>query len=107
MPSMIRREQLEELLKMPVEERRHVLTLRNKIKTLRLSIDVGARANINARIGHLAESESAALEHAHAAAGTAAGEHPVAEELLRCVIPEGQTLEGYQHRTHPRLQSAV
>jgi hypothetical protein len=49
----------------------------------------GAPANINARIGHLAKSKSAALEHAHAAAGTAAGEHPVAEELLRCVIPEG------------------
>src|SRR5437763_14807745 len=66
-----------------------------------------ALANINARISHLAESKSAALEHAHTAAGTAAGEHPVAEELLRCVIPEGQSLEGHQHRTHLRLQSAV
>ncbi|SRR6266496_4052417 len=66
-----------------------ILTFRNKIEQLRFRIDVGAPANINACISHLAESKSAALEHAHAAAGTAAGEHPVAEELLRCVIPEG------------------
>src|SRR5207249_7563747 len=66
-----------------------------------------APANINARIGHLAESKSAALEYAHAAAGAAAGEHPVAEELLSCKIPEGQSLEWHQHRTHLRLQSAV
>ena len=30
---------------------------------------VGAPANINARISHLAESETASLENAHAAAG--------------------------------------
>src|SRR5947207_2586197 len=66
-----------------------------------------ALANINARISNLAENKSAALERAHAAAGTAAGEHSVAEELLRCVIPEGQSLEGHQYRTHRRLQSAV
>jgi hypothetical protein len=56
---------------------------------LRSRVNLGVPANINARIGHLVESKSAALEHAHAAAGTAAGEHPVAEELLRRVIPEG------------------
>ena len=40
---------------------------------LRSRIDVGAAANINARICHLTESKSAALEHAHAADGSAAG----------------------------------
>ena len=72
---------------------------------LRSRVNLGVPANIDARIGHLAESKSAALEHAHAAAGTAAGEHPVSEELLRCVIPQGQTLEGHQYRTHLRLKA--
>jgi hypothetical protein len=61
-----------------------------------------APANINARISHLAESESAALENAHAAAGAAAGRQRAAKELLRCEIPEGQSLERYQYRTHLR-----
>src|SRR4051812_45479183 len=70
-------------------------------------VDLGVPTNINARISHLAESKSAGLEYARAAAGAAAGEHLIAEELLRCEISEGQSLERYQHRTHPRLQSAV
>src|SRR6266487_5439474 len=66
----------------------------------------GAPAKVNARIGHLAESKSAALEYAHAAAGAAAVKE-TADELLRCEIPEGQSLERHQYRTHLRLYSAV
>ena len=69
---------------------------------LRFRIDAAVPANINARMSHLAESKSAALEYAHAAAGAAAGEHLIAEELLRCekisnilAIPmSSPTLEG-------------
>ena len=70
---------------------------------LRSRIDVGAAANINARICHLTESKSAALEHAHAADGAAAGRQRAAKEHLSGEIPEGQTLEGDQYRTHLRL----
>jgi hypothetical protein len=52
-------------------------------------IDVGAYANINARISHLAESETASLKNAHAAAGAAAGCQRAAKELLSGEIPEG------------------
>ena len=38
-------------------------------RAARFRIDVGAPANINARISHLAESETASLKNAHAAAG--------------------------------------
>ena len=70
---------------------------------LRFRINVGCPANVDARIGHLAESQRAALEHAHAAAGAAAVEHPAAKELLSREIPEGQSLERHQYRTHLRL----
>jgi hypothetical protein len=70
---------------------------------LRFRIDVGAPANINARISHLAESETASLKNAHAAAGAAAGRQRAAKELLSGEIPEGQSLEGHQYRTHLRL----
>ncbi len=63
-----------------------------------------SRANIHARISHLAESDSAALEHAHAAPGDAAGRQRAAKELLRCEIPERQSLEGHQYRTHRRRE---
>jgi len=39
---------------------------------LRFRINVGVPANIEACISHLAESQSATLEHAHAAAGATA-----------------------------------
>ena len=65
-------------------------------------IDVGAPANINARINHLAESETVSLKNAHAAAGAAAGRQRAAKELLSAEIPEGQTLGGHQYRTHLR-----
>jgi hypothetical protein len=68
---------------------------------LRFRIDVGAPANINARISHLAESETASLKNAHAAAG--ADRQRAAKELLSGEIPEGQSLEGQQYRTHLRL----
>ncbi len=57
------------------------------IEPLRFRIDVGARANINARISHLAESETASLKNAHAAAGAAAGRQRAAKELLSVEIP--------------------
>ena len=69
----------------------------------RFRVNHGAPANINARISHLAESKSAGLEYADAAAGAAAGQHLTANELLRCEIPEGQSLERHQYRTHLRL----
>ncbi len=78
-----------------------ILTLRNKIEPLRFRINVGAPANINARISHLAESETAFLKNAHAAAG--ADRQRAAKELLSGEIPEGQSLEGHQYRTHLRL----
>ena len=61
---------------------------------LRFRIDVGAPANINARISHLAESETASLKNAHAATGAAAGRQRAAKELLSGEIPEGQTFRG-------------
>ena len=70
---------------------------------LRFRIDVGAPANINARISHLAESETASLKNAPAAAGAAAGRQRAAKELLSGEIPEGQALEGHQYRPHLRL----
>ena len=70
---------------------------------LRFRFNVGAPANIKDRISHLAESKLAALEHAYAAAGAAAVKHPAAHELLSCEIPERQSLEGHQYRTHLRL----
>ena len=69
---------------------------------LRFRIDVGAPANIKARISHLAESKRASLEYVYAAAGAAAGKHLAANELLSCEIPERQSLEGHQYRTHLR-----
>ena len=51
-------------------------------------------ANINARISHLAESETASLKNAPAAAVAAAGRQCAAKELLSGEIPEGQSLEG-------------
>jgi len=56
----------------------------------RFRIDLGAPANINARISHLAESETASLKNAHAAAG--ADRQRAAKELLSGEIPEGQSL---------------
>jgi hypothetical protein len=70
---------------------------------LRFRIDVGAPTNIKDRISHLAESKCAALEHAYAAAGAATIKDPAAHELLSCEIPERQSLEGRQYRTHVRL----
>jgi hypothetical protein len=52
----------------------------------------------NAGISHLAESESAALEHAPATNGRAAVRQCSAEELLGGEIPKGQTL-----KEHPTL----
>jgi hypothetical protein len=66
-----------------------ILTFRNRIEPLRFRIDFGAPANINARISQLAESETASLKNAHAAAGAAAGRQSAAKELLSCEIPEG------------------
>jgi hypothetical protein len=63
------------------------LTLRNRIEPLR--IDSARPANINARISHLAESETHSLKNAHAAAGTAAGRQRAAKELLSGEISEG------------------
>lgn len=58
---------------------------------LRLANDYGLLrpAKINTRIGHLAESESAAFEHAHAAAGASACGQRASQELLRLEVPEG------------------
>jgi len=53
---------------------------------------VDPSAKINARIRHLAESKSAAFEHAHAPARPAAVEHSPAEELFSREIPEGQAI---------------
>jgi hypothetical protein len=66
---------------------------------LRFCINVGVPADINARISHLAECYSAALEHALAAARTTAGQQCATKELLRCEIPEKQPLERHQYRT--------
>ena len=57
-------------------------------------IQLLALANINARISHLAESESAALERAHAAAWAAAGRHRAAEELLNGKSRKGRRWRG-------------
>ena len=54
-----------------------------RYRPLSFRIDVGAPANINARISHLAESETASLKNAHAAAG--ADRQRAAKELLSCV----------------------
>ena len=49
---------------------------------LRFRIDVGACAYVKRRISDLAESKGAALEHAHAPTGAAAGKHIPANKLL-------------------------
>jgi hypothetical protein len=69
----------------------------------RFGFDVGARANVDARISHLAESNRAAFEHANAATGTAAGRQGAAKEFLNAEIPERQALKGHHYRTHRRL----
>jgi hypothetical protein len=57
---------------------------------LRLYESVGVpAADVNTRISHLAECQSAALEHAPAAAGAAAGHKCSAKEFLRGEVPEG------------------
>lgn len=65
--------------------------------------NLGAPANINARVSDLAESKSAALKRAHAAAGAAAGRHRAAKELFNGEVPVGQALERYKYRTQLRL----
>ena len=60
------------------------------IELASLSNRLGAPANINARISHLADSESASSEKA--AAG--ADRQRAAQELLSGEIPEGQTFRG-------------
>src|SRR6266498_2747173 len=67
------------------------------IEPLRFRIDVDTTANINARISHLAEGETASLKNAHAAAGAAASRQRAADELLSGEIPEG-------HKTAKRLR---
>jgi hypothetical protein len=59
-----------------------ILTSRNRIEPFRFRIEIGAPANINARISHLAESETASLKNAHAAAGAAAGRQRAAKASL-------------------------
>ena len=54
---------------------------------LRFRIDVGACAYVKRRIGDLAETKGAALEHAHAATGAAAGKHIPANNLLSLLAP--------------------
>jgi hypothetical protein len=56
-------------------------------------IPLEAAANVNARISHLAKCQSAALEHAPAAASAAAGRQGAAQELLSREVPEGQSPE--------------
>jgi hypothetical protein len=63
------------------------------------SVDADTSSNIDTRIRHLAEGKTTALEHAHAAAGAAAVQQG-ATKLLGCKIPEGRSLERYEHRTH-------
>ena len=65
----------------------------------RLGPRFAAPASINARISHLAESETASLKNAHAASGAAVG---AAKELLSGEIPEGQSLEGHDLRSCDR-----
>jgi hypothetical protein len=78
---------------------------------LRFRTDVGTPANINARISHLAERETASSEKPAAVADR----QRAARELFSGEIPEGQTLEStdyadYTDRTerlsHKKAQEA-
>src|SRR5215813_11794378 len=79
----------------------------SSIELLRLRLRLSVPAKINARIGHLAKSKSAALEHTHTPAGAATRQQLSADELLGCEIAERRSLKRHQHRTHPRFQGAV
>ena len=63
---------------------------------------VSGPAKVNARISHLTESKSAARKYAHPAAAAPGHDVPT-KEIPGHEIPEGQSLEGYQYRTHLRL----
>ena len=64
----------------------------------RSEASLGINNVVNARISHLTESKSAAIEYAHPAAA-APGQDVPTKELPGREIPEGQSLEGYLRLT--------
>src|SRR5215813_7353435 len=65
---------------------------------LRLRIDVSAQ--INAGVSHFGECDRASPKGTPAAPASAAAYRLVADELLRCELPERQSLEWHQYRTN-------
>src|SRR5437588_8915660 len=64
-------------------------------------ISAGGIARINASIRQLAQRETAALKHAHHPAVGQLLQQLATDELLRCEIPDRQTLQRYKHRPNP------